>query len=195
MEEKKENKKFEFDDLLDEILYALRTIVTTSVVVFMVFNFVFTPVTVDGPSMSPTLESHQWGFSSLFNRYIGSYNRFDVVVVYYEEKDMQLVKRIVGLPGEKIEYKDDKLYVNDKYVEEKFFDQDFVDRQTYDGSIKFTEDCGPYYLGEDEYFVIGDNRPRSTDSRVLGTFSREDISSKSILVLWPLDSIHYAGKQ
>lgn len=195
MEEKKETKKIGLDDILDEILYALRTIVTTSVVIFMVFNFLFTPVTVDGPSMNPTLESQQWGFSSLLNKYIGEYDRFDVVVVYYEEKDMQLVKRIVGLPGEKIEYKNDKLYVNDQYVEEKFFDEEFIRRQTYDGSIQFTEDFGPYYIREDEYFLIGDNRPRSTDSRVLGTFHREEILSKSILVLWPFNSIHYVGKK
>lgn len=117
------------------------------------------------------------------------------MVVYYEEKDMQLVKRIVGLPGEKIEYKNDKLYVNDQYVEEKFFDDEFIRRQTYDGSIQFTEDFGPYYIREDEYFLIGDNRPRSTDSRVLGTFHREEILSKSILVLWPFNSIHYVGKK
>ena len=156
MEENKE-KKINKDEILDETLYFLRTIVITSVVVFLIFNFLFTPVTVEGPSMSPTLETKQWGFSSLLSRYVGNYDRFDVVVVYYEPKDIQLVKRIVGLPGEKLEYRDDKLYINDKYVEEKFFDMEYVRRQTYGGHIHFTEDFGPIYLGENEYFMIGDN--------------------------------------
>ena len=195
MEENKGTGTKRFDEVLDEVLYALRTVVITSVVIFMVFHFWFMPVTVDGPRMSPTLETGQWGFSSLLSKYVGNYDRFDVVVVYYEEKDMKLVKRIVGLPGEKIEYKEDVLYVNDEPVEEKFFDKEFIYRQTYEGAIQFTEDFGPYYLRDDEYFLIGDNRPRSTDSRVLGAFKEEYILSKSILVLWPITSFHFAGKK
>lgn len=195
MEENKEIKKITKEEILEEILYAFRTVVITSVVIFMTFNFIATPVTVEGPSMTPTLMENQWGFSSLLSKYTGHYERFDVVVVYYEEKDMQLVKRLIGLPGETIEYKEDKLYVNGSYVEENFFDADYIRRQTYNGQIQFTDDFGPITLGKDEYFVVGDNRPRSTDSRVLGNFSKDDILSKSILVLWPLNAIHYAGKK
>ena len=188
-----EKKKINKDDILNEVLYIFRTIVITSVLVFMIFNFLFTPVTVDGPSMTPTLLEKQWGFSSLLGKFFGNYKRFDVVVVHYAEKDMKLVKRIIGLPGETIEYYDDKLYIDGKYVKEKYFDKKYVDTQTYNGAILFTDDFGPITLKKNEYFVMGDNRPRSTDSRVLGSFKKEEILSKSVLVLFPFSNIHFAG--
>lgn len=193
MEAKLDKKKISKDDILNEILYVFKTIVITSVLIFMIFNFLFTPVTVEGPSMTPTLLDKQWGFSSLIGKFLGNYNRFDVVVVNYEQKDVQLVKRIIGLPGETIEYCDDKLYINGKYVKENYFDKKYVDTQTYNGAILFTDDFGPITLKKNEYFVMGDNRPRSTDSRVLGAFKKEDILSKSLLVLLPISNIHYAG--
>lgn len=193
MEEKQEKKGINKDAFLDELLYIFRTVVITSVMTFMIFNFLFTPITIDGPSMTPTLENQQWGLSSLITNYIGKYKRFDVVVVYYKEKDMRLVKRIVGLPGDVVEYQDDKLYINGKHVKENFFDEEYVRRQTYEGKTIFTDNCGPYILGEDEYFVIGDNRPHSTDSRTLRPFKKEEILSKSVLVLWPLNKIHFVG--
>lgn len=188
-----EKQKFNKDEVLNEVLYVFRTIVVTSVLIFMIFNFLFTPVTVDGPSMTPTLLDKQWGFSSLFGKFFGNYKRFDVVVVDYVEKDMKLVKRIIGLPGETIEYYDDKLYVDGKYVKETYFDKKYVNSQTYNGAIQFTDDFGPITLKKNEYFVMGDNRPRSTDSRVLGAFKKEDILSKSVLVLRPLGEIRFVG--
>lgn len=188
MEEKlkKETKK---ESLKIEILDFVRMILICFVFVFLCVKFVFRPVTVDGSSMYPTLIDKEFGFSNVFSTFVSDPERFEVVVAYYEETDKLWVKRVIGLPGEKVEYKDDKLYINDEYVEETFFDETYVNSVTNNGESIFTGDFGPYYLGEDEYFLMGDNRQVSKDSRVVGPFTKEDIVSKYVLVLYPFDKI------
>lgn len=179
-----------------EMLYILRTIVITSVCVFMTMKFFFRPVRVSGESMYPTLKDSNFGFSNVLGGILKEYERFDVVVVdpldkalNPKDKDSFWVKRIVGLPNETIEYRDDKLYVNGKYIKESYFDKAYVKKKTYDGDLNFTDDFGPITLKEDEYFLLGDNRGESYDSRFAGPFTRNQIVSKSIIVLYPFDSI------
>ena len=83
-----------------------------------------------------------------------------------------MIKRIIGLPGEKIEYTDNKLYIDGKYVKE-----DFKHMETMDFSTT---------LGEDEYFIMGDNRTNSTDSRIFGPISRDEIIGKTSLTILPI---------
>ena len=96
-----------------------------------------------------------------------------------------IVKRVIGLPGETIEYKEDHLYVNGKYVKETYFNKSFVEKQKASHNTKvFTFDF-KITLKSDEYFVLGDNRLNSMDSRTLGTFSINDIISAKGVVVFP----------
>lgn len=139
-------------------------------VVVFVKMFVVSPIRVNGASMNPTLNDKDimilneisYGFSDIV--------RFDIVVV--KEENEYLIKRIIGLPGEKIEYKDNKLYIDGKYVKE-----DFKHMETMDFSTT---------LGEDEYFIMGDNRTNSTDSRIFGPISRDKIIGKTSLTILPI---------
>lgn len=139
-------------------------------VVIFIKIFVFSPIRVNGASMNPTLNDKDimilneisYGFSDIV--------RFDIVVV--KEENEYLIKRIIGLPGEKIEYKDNKLYIDGKYVKE-----DFKHMETMDFSTT---------LGEDEYFIMGDNRTNSTDSRIFGPISRDEIIGKTSLTILPI---------
>lgn len=139
-------------------------------VVVFVKMFVVSPIRVNGASMNPTLNDKDimilneisYGFSDIV--------RFDIVVV--KEENEYLIKRIIGLPGEKIEYKDNKLYIDGKYVKE-----DFKHMETMDFSTT---------LGEDEYFIMGDNRTNSTDSRIFGPISRDEIIGKTSLTILPI---------
>ena len=97
--------------------------------------------------------------------------RFEIVVISY--KNRYLIKRVVGLPGETIEYKDNKLYVNGEFIEEPFLDEGQV---TKDFSIKVPDDF---------YFVLGDNRVNSNDSRYLGCFSLEKIEGRTSFTIFP----------
>ena len=131
----------------------------------------------------------EFGFSNIFATYTSEPERFDVVVVHYAPTDKLWVKRIIALPGETIEYKDDKLFINGQYVEESFLDAEYINSQTNNGSIRFTDDFGPFTLGENEYFLCGDNRQVSYDSRRVGTFNKEDIVCKYVYILYPFEEI------
>ena len=177
-------------ELLDQLLNIMRTIVICMVVLFLCFKLFLKPIQVSGASMYPTLKDGDFGFTFVLGGLLDIYERFDVVIIYYEAEDMELVKRIIGLPGETILYKDNKLYVNGEYVEETFFNEDFVDSQTFGQLLNFTEDFGPVTLGEDEYFVLGDNRRSSLDSRIIGAIHSEDILSKYVYVIYPFDDFN-----
>lgn len=149
---------------------------------------VFNPaVRVDGDSMYPTLHNNAIGFSNILTYRMQGLKRFDIAIIYVPEKKEYLVKRVIGLPGETIEYRQDQLLVNGEAVAEDFFDQDYKRSQSANGS--FTQDFGPVTLADDEYFMLGDNRPYSSDSRWYGPFKKEQIKAKDVVVLFPFQQI------
>lgn len=148
------------------------------IVVVLIRCFIFTPIQVDGSSMYPTLEDNE---ILLLKKFDKRYDRFDIVVFDYKDsygKNTKLIKRIIGLPGESIEYKDNKLYVNGIYVREKFIST----QETYDFSLK---ELGYNKIPEGYYFVLGDNRTNSTDSRIIGLISKEQIDGISDFSIFP----------
>lgn len=175
---KKKKKK---NSATHEVLSFIMDLVICMAVVLVVTNYVVTPVQVKGSSMYPTLEDGSLGFSDIIGYRMTGIKRFDVVVVYLEEKNEYLVKRVVGLPGETVSYKDGQLYIDGEAVDEPFFDEDYKDSY---GSL-FMSDVDPITLGDDEYYCLGDNRPHSSDSRYYGPFKKEDIRSKGIFIYWP----------
>lgn len=162
----KEKLKAFLKDLLQSIIIAF-------VIVLILFNFILMSVQVDGSSMYPNLKDGQRGISFIITKNIGI-NRFDVAVIDSNKLDYLLVKRVIGLPNEKVEYKDNKLYINDEYIKEDFLN----DIYTGDFSIQ---------LGDDEYFCLGDNRQVSNDSRYYGAFHKNEIVATHIFVYYPFN--------
>ena len=148
------------------------------IVVVLIRTFVVTPVRVDGSSMYPTLKN---GEILILKKFDKTYDRFDVVVVKYNGE--RLVKRIIGLPGEHIVYKDSKLYVNDELIDEKFLPSDL----TFDDFDNIL--LGKNFIPEDYYFVVGDNRNNSTDSRIIGFIPKNDILGVTNFRLFPFNKI------
>lgn len=144
--------------------------------ILLIRLFIITPVRVDGPSMNPTLENKQ---ILLLSKYSKHYERFDIVVFNYAKQ--KLVKRIIGLPGEKIEFKNNKLYINNKEIEE-----DFGHIETEDFSLS---DIGYETIPDNMYFLVGDNRTNSLDSRYIGLVSDSDIEGVVHFSIWPLKKI------
>jgi len=134
--------------------------------------------------MYPELSDTSVGFSNVVGYNISGLKRFDIVIIYVAEKDEYLVKRVIGLPGETVSYKDGKLYINGEYVKEDFLDQTYV--SSYNGT--FMADVSPITIGDDEYYCLGDNRPHSSDSRYYGPFKKENIKSKGIFIFWPFSN-------
>ncbi len=158
----------------DFIKSLLQTIITAVVIVFICFKFVFISTEVNGSSMYPTLQDGDRGFSFVITKNI-SINRFDICVIDSQKSGKLLVKRIIGMPNDKVTYKDNKLYINDEYVQETFLNDDV-----------YTEDF-EVQLGEDEYFCLGDNREVSRDSRYYGAFQKSEIKSTNFFAYYPFE--------
>lgn len=192
MEEIKDKTKPKQDKsfFVIEILDLVRIVLICFVCVFICTQFLFKPVRVEGESMYPTLENDEYGFSNIFSALLSDFNRFDVVVVNGDKTNGDnWVKRIIGMPNETIEFRDDQLYIDGKLIEEPFLDTNYMESVKSTKENIFTEDFGPITLGSDEYFVMGDNRGLSFDSRAVGPFKQDDIISKSVLILYPFDKI------
>lgn len=145
-------------------------------VVILIRIFIVTPVSVDGTSMYPNLKD---GNILLLKKFDKSYERFDIVVLNYNGD--RLIKRIIGLPGEYVEYKDSKLYINGQLVEEEM-----IDVNTNNFKL---EDIGHNKIPDDYYFVVGDNRGVSKDSRIIGLINKKDIIGTVSFSLWPFKSL------
>ena len=128
------------------------------------------PVLVDGCSMEPTLYDHDYYLSN--RNSLNHLQRFDVVVAYSRQLNENIVKRVIGMPGDKVTYKENKLYINGDYVKEPFLHNSM----TNDFTI---------ILKKNQYFLMGDNRMNSTDSRVLGPFQKKDLKSRNGVIVFP----------
>lgn len=161
-------------------------------VIFMVVTkFIVNPIQVIGDSMYPTLKNKERGFSSIISTHF-NINRFDIVVVKAKDNPKEhWVKRIIGMPNETIEYKNDVLYIDGKPLEQDFFNESYVESEKNIYG-QFTDDFGPITLKEDEYFLMGDNRQHSTDSRAVGFFHRSEITSVGIFIYYPFEE--FGGK-
>lgn len=164
-----------------EVFSFLKDLIICMVSVFIITNFIVRPVQVKGNSMYPTLHDESIGFSDTLGYHIGEIERFDIVIVYIEEKNEYIVKRVIGLPGETVSYLNGNLYINGEYVEEDFLDTSYV--ESYGEG--WMSDVSEITLGDDEYYCLGDNRPHSSDSRYYGPFKKEQIKSKGIFIIWP----------
>ncbi|MGM9835066.1 MAG: signal peptidase I [Bacilli bacterium] len=165
-EEKKIEKVKEEKGFFREIL----PYVIILIIVIIIRAYIATPVRVSGPSMQPTLKNKEM----LILNKRGNLERFKIVVIKTDRD--HLIKRIIALPGEKIEVVNNELYINDEFVEDNYGDG-------------VTKDFGPIELGDNEYFVMGDNREDSTDSRILGPIKEEKIMGTVGFRIFPFTKI------
>ena len=158
--------------------------VVVVVIVFLLFIFVMGLQQVVGPSMNPTLKEGDVLIVNKLLYRIGKVQRNDIVVLSQEEKYM--VKRVVGLPGEHIEYKDNYVYVNGEKFKEPFIDADKFPTKDFK-----LEDLGYDKIPEGMYLVLGDNRVNSKDSRDFGLIKKKQIKGKAWLRIWPANKIKF----
>lgn len=152
-----------------------KTLLLTLAIFWIIFNFLIYPCQVEGRSMQPTLYDGDLGFSFICTK-INGIQRFNIVIIESDKSDNLLVKRVIGLPNETIEFKDNELYVNGELVDQYFLSDDVI-----------TEDF-VYELKDDEYFCMGDNRQNSRDSRYYGPFSESNFIAENMFIFKPLSS-------
>lgn len=193
---KKMKEKNDTLSLVYNLLSMLRFLLLCSVAAALMFTFLFRKEQVKGTSMYPALKDGQHVVINVAASYMTKIHRFDVVVVKNHDTDNLWVKRVIGLPGETVDYKDDVLYINGKKVEEPFLDQQYIKKVKQERNLSlFTANYTSKKLGKGEYLLVGDNRVDSIDSRYtqVGPFQREQIIAKGVLVISPLSEMRYVG--
>lgn len=156
--------------------------------------FLFAPIVVDGESMMPTLENGDRMLVNKIGYSIGKPDRYDIVV-FHAPDDKDYIKRVIGIPGDHIAYEDDQLYINGKAHAEPYLTS--LKEQQSLGSGNLTTDFTLEQLTELEVipegyvFVLGDNRKKSTDSRIIGLVPIKDIVGNTNYVFWPLSEMGF----
>lgn len=159
-------------DKIRDYIKELLPYVLIVIIVILIKLFVVAPIRVNGPSMNYTLRDSDIMILDEISYKFKEIERFDIVVIHFE--DEYLIKRVIALPGEEVEYQDNKLYINGKFIKEDF-------------SHKKTEDFEKIKVPNNKYFVLGDNRTNSTDSRIIGFIDKKNIRGKTSLVIYPFN--------
>ncbi len=144
----------------------------------VIIIFLYQPVKVEGTSMAPLLTDQERIFINKFVYRFEPIERGDIVVFWYPlDRSKSFIKRVVGLPGESVEIRQGRVYVNGKRLEEPYVPPPFADASTF----------GPVSVPPGEYFVMGDHRASSNDSRVFGTVPSRYIYGKAVFAYWPVN--------
>lgn len=149
------------------------------IVVVLIRSFIITPAIVDGNSMLPNLENNNVIILNKLDYKLNEIRRFDVVVIDFNGE--KLIKRVIAYPGEHVEYKNDNLYIDGSNIEESFSHSKTADFRL--------ESIGYLTIPGDKYFVVGDNRENSTDSRVIGLIDRKDILGSVSYRIFPINKV------
>ncbi len=170
----------DFRDIKEFLIDTSKYLIVIAVVLLIVL-YVVSLQQVVGPSMDPTLKDGDILVLSKFHYHIFDVKRNDVIAFSYDDSKF-LIKRVIGLPGETISYKDNILYIDGVG-----YTEDLVpDTTTSDFDLT---DFGYDVIPEDMYFVMGDNRTDSLDSRDFGLIKKEDIIGKTLLKIYPFDDL------
>ena len=149
------------------------------VIALLIKLFIFSPIKINGTSMSPTLKDGEIMILNEIGYHLHGLNRFDIAVAKVDGE--RLIKRVIGLPGETVEYKNNELYINGEVVVENF-----SHGETKDFSLS---DINVEKIPDDYYFLVGDNRANSKDSRIIGLVHKNKIMGKTNFIIFPFSRI------
>ncbi len=183
--QKNEQKNSLLKDMIEIVVY----FAVVMLIVLFIYQYVGQQVEVKGSSMETTLSDKDRLILEKISYRFGEPERYDIVVFrpYEEDKDLYYIKRIIGLPGETVQIVDDNIYINDILIEEDYGNEPMEDPGIAEVAIT---------LGQDEYFVLGDNRNHTTDSRYeIGNVKRDAIIGRTFARIWPLNEIEVLKHQ
>ncbi|HMG85576.1 MAG TPA: signal peptidase I [Terracidiphilus sp.] len=158
----------------------LRDLLISAGVSVLIILFLYQPVRVEGTSMLPRLEDHDRLFINKFVYHISSIERGDVVVFHYpRDPEKSYIKRVIALPGDILRIDHGQVWVNGKALAERYVPPMYRDTRSYTATV-IPDDC---------YFVMGDHRSISSDSREFGVVERDLIYGKAVFVYWPAKDV------
>ncbi len=158
----------------------LRDLVISMLISAFIIVFLYQPVKVEGTSMMPGLDDQERIFINKFVYRLESIQRGDIVVFRYpRDPSKSYIKRVIGMPGDEIHIQSGQVFVNGKPLREDYVPEDFADFRSYPDTI----------VPPHSYFVLGDHRSMSNDSRDFGPVDQRFISGKAVFVYWPVDKL------
>ena len=158
----------------------LRDLLTSIVVAFLIITFLYQPVRVEGTSMMPELRDQERLFINKFEYHFEPIHRGDVVVFHYPLNPVKsYIKRVIAVPGDDVSVQDGQVYVNGRPLREPYVPQQYHDNRSYPETV----------LKANQYFVMGDHRLISSDSRDFGPVNRNLIYGKASFVYWPTNEM------
>ena len=159
----------------------LQSIVVVMAIMVMIYLFVMSPQEIKGASMEPSFENGEYILTNKILYKLTDPERGDVVIFKAPKNpDIDYIKRIIGLPGDTVALRGNKIYVNNAPLDESYLAAGIV---IFGGS--FLQENREVVVPPGKYFVMGDNRPHSSDSREFGVIAKEDFIGKAILRYWP----------
>lgn len=172
------NEPTQHSSLSRELRTWLRDIAIALVLALVIIVFLYQPMQVEGTSMAPLLSDQERIFVNKFVYKLEPIHRDDVVVFWYPlDRSQSFIKRVIGLPGETLQIEDGKLYIDGKYTPEPYVPRRYFDDSSY----------GPIKIPPHDYFVMGDHRDSSNDSRIFGPVPRKYIYGKAVFAYWPFN--------
>lgn len=186
---KEQSNKSLMKVLMSNLLSLLKLCIICFVLVYGFTNFFIRPLFVSGDSMHPTIKDGEFLIGNSFAAHFSDIKRGDIVVAYepFHEK-ANIIKRVVGLPGETIMCSHEKIYIDGVVLDEPYLDNYWRDLLKESEQI-FNEDFEAVTLKEDEYFLLGDNRYNSIDSIEFGPFKKDQIKSVGIYRVLPFNKL------
>ncbi len=158
---------------------ALESVAIAVILAVIIRVFLFQPFYIPSGSMEPTLTKGDRIIVNKFLYRLKEPQRGDIIVFKYPvNPERDFIKRVIGLPGETIQIKESRVYIDGAPIKQSFLPED----------LRYG-DFGPVSIPEDSYFMMGDNRNNSEDSRVWGTLPRKNIVGKAMVIYWPLERI------
>lgn len=193
----KKSKKNQQKSTYNEIVDWLKAIIFAVVIVAVIRLFLFEPFIVDGDSMEPNFHTQERVIVNLLVYKYSEPKFGDVIVLNVPEEGRRFIKRVIGVPGDKIKLEGDQLYINDELVEQPFLSEAIAESaangETYNGVGDAFNFPNSFYednvVPDGMYFVLGDNRSNSKDSRAIGYVPEENIIGRTDVVMWPFDKL------
>lgn len=166
------------------LLELAETLVIAGAIFVVIYAFLIRPFQVTGTSMHPTFVNGEYVFTNLLSQRFGPLDRRDVIVFKAPSEDKDYIKRIIGIPGDTVKIEDGKVFLNHKKLNEPY-----ISPTIRTDARGFANEGQDILVSENSYFVMGDNRPFSSDSRDWGLVTFDRVIGKSALVYWPINRI------
>jgi signal peptidase I len=170
--------------LLGEFKGWLKDVLLAVVIAFLMVVFLYQPVKVEGTSMQPELLDQERIFVNKFLYHFEEIHRGDIVVFWYpKDPSKSFIKRVVGVPGDLVAIRDGQVYINGELLQERYVPRGYQDFDSYP----------PTRVKDGHYYVLGDHRNASNDSRSWGLVPRRFIYGKAVFRYWPVEKAGFLG--